>query len=77
MDGFIIWLREVLDTHGLTQEELADCVGVSSGHVSKLLAGERLPGRKVMEGAAQAFPYEWLRYLRTWVPQDKERAPEQ
>ena len=56
MDGFIIWLREVLDTHGLTQEELADCVGVSSGHVSKLLAGERRPGRKVMEGAAQAFP---------------------
>ena len=76
MDGFIVWMKKTMECHELTQEMLAECLGVSPGHVSKLLAGERRPGRKVMEGAAGAFPDEWLHYLRGWAQQPREGEPE-
>ncbi|MGI5819538.1 MAG: helix-turn-helix transcriptional regulator [Armatimonadota bacterium] len=43
-------IRETLDALGLTPPELAECLGMSEGDMSRLLAGERALTDDIAEG---------------------------
>jgi len=57
MVEFVQWLGRMRDQVG-SGDLLARRIGVTAGHISKILAGERVPGFNVFRGAWLAFPEE-------------------
>ena len=57
-------LEELRENSGLTREELAEDVGLSSRHISALERGERCPTLNTMEKLIRTLgaPTEWLAY---------------
>src|ERR1700692_926417 len=60
-------LNAELDLRGINQDALADLLGVSQGHLSKILSGETPAGRRTAAGARQLLdvgtappPGRWL-----------------
>lgn len=49
------FLRNFLDTKGMTQVEYARITGIDQTFVTRLLSGERLPSEAVLERTANAF----------------------
>jgi transcriptional regulator with XRE-family HTH domain len=49
------WLRKQLEKEGLKQKELAKKIGVSADMVSKLLRGDRCPGKETLELFSKTF----------------------
>lgn len=48
-------LAEYRDKMDLTQEQLAEIVGISQSHYAKLENGQRLPSLKVLQSLSQVF----------------------
>lgn len=51
-------MRELRHRAGLTQEQLADTVGVSSGMIALIETGRRQPGADLLERLAAALAVE-------------------
>lgn len=49
------WLRSKLSETGITQAELSRRSGVSQGHITKVLNGDRGLGEQALKGIAEAF----------------------
>ena len=50
-----IWLKSKLSETGITQAELSRRSGVSQGHITKVLNGDRGLGEQALKGIAEAF----------------------
>lgn len=49
------WLKQELNKRGMTQAELSRRSGISPGHITKVLNGERGLGEQALRGIADAF----------------------
>ena len=49
-------LAEILAREQITQEQMAQRIGVSTGYLSMVLTGKRGVGRKMLDSAASVFP---------------------
>lgn len=56
-------LKEKLQKHGWSQNELAIKANVSKGTISRVLNGKRGAGRKVIAGLLRTFPDETVESL--------------
>ena len=56
-------LKEKLQQHGWSQNELAIKANVSKGTISRVLNGKRGAGRKVIAGLLRTFPDETVESL--------------
>lgn len=52
---FSEWVTEELNQRGWHQAELVRRSGLSVGHVSRIVTGQRLPGKDAIQGIARAF----------------------
>lgn len=60
---------ELLGSKGMSARQLARNVGVDQSYLVAVLAGRRVPSRKLLEGTAKAFelPAEYFREYRELV----------
>lgn len=56
-------IRQLLVNHNLTQNQLAQKIGITPGALSNVLSGRRTAGRKILAGLLRAFPGELLEAL--------------
>lgn len=49
------WLKKELNKRGMNQAELSRRSGISAGHITKVLNGERGLGEQALKGIAEAF----------------------
>ena len=51
-------VKELLNEHNLSQNQLAAQIGISKGYLSNSLNGRRGAGRKLLSGLLRLFPEE-------------------
>ncbi len=49
------WLKEELQKRGMSQADLSRKSGISAGHITKVLNGDRGLGEQALKGIAEAF----------------------
>jgi transcriptional regulator with XRE-family HTH domain len=72
------WFNRRMDARGLTQERLADAVGLNRSRISRILSGERDLDLSEIEKWAEALgetPLEVLRHAYDWSRPLAEAAP--
>lgn len=76
---FANWLQHELDQRNLNQTQLGRKAGISDAQMSRVMAGLRAPGRKFLEGVAEALgiPVDVVfRQAGWWEPDLNEVLPE-
>jgi transcriptional regulator with XRE-family HTH domain len=69
------WLVDQLNQKGMTQADLVRRTGISSGHISKIVSGERGAGEKTMAAVSRALqipPEEVFRKFGLLPPKPKD-----
>lgn len=66
LSGFGETVDALCAAHDLTHYRLGQRAGLSFGHVSRVIRGERIPGRDTVERIANVFPDPHDR-ARVWV----------
>ncbi len=56
-------IQQLLGSHDMTQNQLAQRIGITRGSLSNALAGRRGVGRKLLAGLLRTFPDETLENL--------------
>lgn len=56
-------IQQLIGSHAMTQNQLAQRIGISRGALSNVLSGRRTAGRKTLAGLLRAFPDETLENL--------------
>ena len=51
-------IQQLLGNDNLTQNQLAQRIGITKGALSNVLSGRRTAGRKILAGLLRAFPDE-------------------
>jgi transcriptional regulator with XRE-family HTH domain len=60
-------IRTIRITHNLSQQDLAEKLGVTRNHISYLESGQRLPSLKFLSTLADEFDYNIFWLKRVWV----------
>jgi len=58
-------VKELIIENNLSQNQLAERIGVSKGYISNSLSGKRGAGRKLLAGLLRMFPEESVATLTT------------
>jgi transcriptional regulator with XRE-family HTH domain len=71
---FVNWLQSEMDNRGWRQSDLARHGELHTGHLSKVLSGERFPGIDFCKGIARAFGMRDIEVMRLAGLADPEPA---
>ena len=58
-----VFIKEICNRNGLSQNQLADQIGITKGALSNALSGKRGVGRKTLVGLLKMFPEETVSSL--------------
>ena len=58
-----IFIKEICNRNGLSQNQLADQIGITKGALSNALSGKRGVGRKTLVGLLKMLPEETVSSL--------------
>ncbi|MBP7899128.1 MAG: helix-turn-helix transcriptional regulator [Candidatus Syntrophosphaera sp.] len=58
-----VFIKEICNRNGLSQNQLADQIGITKGALSNALSGKRGVGRKTLVGLLKMLPEETVSSL--------------
>lgn len=69
------WLKDIRDSKGLTQEQVAILSGISRSHYTHIEQGTKTPSVKVAKRIASALNFDWTIFFEDKSSlQEQERA---